>query len=593
MSARHEGDSGLNHAGDHGCGQALEQGNAFAQCGLEIQLAIHCAGGDACDMGPDARLIGQFVNAFLLDHRAVHIGEQELFATVCGGLDNEVDAEGLQAFPSLPAVFGHRLQREFRGNAGVQPSRIAPTPSVTQAFHRLAVQRGGGGVCQQGGDEHGGDPLVCDVFWRRRFLQLERRFRPIFPLVPDRAEEYVRRWDTPPQRGAYICEDNIMTTTTPAVRPANPRFSSGPCAKIPNYSLDMLADAPLGRSHRAAVGKSKLAEAIDLTAEILGLPEGYRVGIVPGSDTGAVEMAMWSLLGARPVEMLAWESFGEGWVTDAVKQLKLDATVRKAPYGEIVDLTEVDFDKDVVFTWNGTTSGARLPNGDAIPADRAGLTICDATSAAFAMDLPWDKLDVVTFSWQKVLGGEGAHGVMILSPRAVERLETYTPAWPMPKIFRMTKGGKLIEGIFKGETINTPSMLAVEDYLVSLKWAKAIGGQKALIARAEANAAAVAAFVNATPWIENLAARPEIASTTSVCLKFTDARITDGAAFAKAVAKRLEKAGVALDIGAYRDAPPGLRIWCGSTVETSDVEALMPWIDWAFQAEIAELAAAA
>jgi phosphoserine aminotransferase len=384
-----------------------------------------------------------------------------------------------------------------------------------------------------------------------------------------------------------------MTTTTPAVRPANPRFSSGPCAKIPNYSLDMLADAPLGRSHRAAVGKSKLAEAIDLTAEILGLPEGYRVGIVPGSDTGAVEMAMWSLLGARPVEMLAWESFGEGWVTDAVKQLKLDATVRKAPYGEIVDLAEVDFEKDVVFTWNGTTSGARLPNGDAIPADRAGLTICDATSAAFAMDLPWDKLDVVTFSWQKVLGGEGAHGVLILGPRAVERLETYTPAWPMPKIFRMTKGGKLIEGIFKGETINTPSMLAVEDYLVSLKWAKSIGGQKALIARADANAAAVAAFVNATPWIENLAVRPEIASTTSVCLKFTDARITDGAAFAKAVAKRLEKAGVALDIGAYRDAPPGLRIWCGSTVETSDVEALMPWIDWAFQAEIAELAAAA
>jgi phosphoserine aminotransferase len=384
-----------------------------------------------------------------------------------------------------------------------------------------------------------------------------------------------------------------MTTTTPAVRPANPRFSSGPCAKIPNYSLDMLADAPLGRSHRAAVGKSKLAEAIDLTAEILGLPEGYRVGIVPGSDTGAVEMAMWSLLGARPVEMLAWESFGEGWVTDAVKQLKLDATVRKAAYGEIVDLAEVDFDKDVVFTWNGTTSGVRLPNGDAIPADRAGLTICDATSAAFAMDLPWDKLDVVTFSWQKVLGGEGAHGVLILSPRAVERLETYTPAWPMPKIFRMTKGGKLIEGIFKGETINTPSMLAVEDYLVSLKWAKSLGGQKALIARAEANAAAVAAFVDATPWIENLAVRPEIASTTSVCLKFTDARITDGAAFAKAVAKRLEKAGVALDIGAYRDAPPGLRIWCGSTVETSDVAALMPWIDWAFQAEIAELAAAA
>ncbi len=380
-----------------------------------------------------------------------------------------------------------------------------------------------------------------------------------------------------------------MTGTTPAVRPANPRFSSGPCAKIPNYSLDMLADAPLGRSHRAAVGKSKLAEAIDLTAEILGLPEGYRVGIVPGSDTGAVEMAMWSMLGARPVEMLAWESFGEGWVTDVVKQLKLDAVVRKAPYGEIVDFAEVDFNKDVVFTWNGTTSGVRLPNGDAIPADRAGLTICDATSAAFAMNLPWEKLDVVTFSWQKVLGGEGAHGVIVLSPRAVERLESYTPAWPLPKIFRMTKGGKLIDGIFKGETINTPSMLAVEDYLVSLKWAKSIGGLKALIARADANAAEVAKFVNDNSWIENLAIDPATASTTSVCLKFVDSRITDGAAFAKAVAKRLEKEGVALDIGAYRDAPAGLRIWCGSTVETADVAALMPWIDWAFQSEIAAL----
>jgi phosphoserine aminotransferase len=377
-----------------------------------------------------------------------------------------------------------------------------------------------------------------------------------------------------------------MTGTTPAKRPANPRFSSGPCAKIPNYSLDMLADAPLGRSHRAAVGKSKLAEAIDLTAEILGLPEGYRVGIVPGSDTGAVEMAMWSLLGARPVEMLAWESFGEGWVTDVVKQLKLDAVVRKAPYGEIVDFADVDFDKDVVFTWNGTTSGVRLPNGNAIPANRDGLTICDATSAAFAMDLPWDKLDVVTFSWQKVLGGEGAHGVIVLSPRAVERLETYTPAWPLPKIFRMTSKGKLIEGIFKGETINTPSMLAVEDYLVSLKWAKSIGGLKALIARADANAKAVADFVAAHDWIENLAVDPVTASTTSVCLKFVDARITDGAAFAKAVAKRLEKEGVALDIGAYRDAPAGLRIWCGSTVETADVAALMPWLDWAFNAEI-------
>jgi phosphoserine aminotransferase len=373
----------------------------------------------------------------------------------------------------------------------------------------------------------------------------------------------------------------------PAARPENPRFSSGPCAKIPHYSLDMLSDAPLGRSHRAAVGKSKLAEAIELTRAVLGVPADYRIGIVPGSDTGAVEMAMWTLLGARPVEMLAWESFGEGWVTDAVKQLKLDATVRKADYGKIVDLAEVDFDKDVVFTWNGTTSGVRVPNGDAIPADRAGLTICDATSAAFAMDLPWDKLDVVTFSWQKVLGGEGAHGVLILSPRAVERLETYVPAWPLPKIFRMTKGGKLIEGIFKGETINTPSMLAVEDYLVALKWAQSLGGLSALIARADANAGAVRDFIADKDWIADLAEDPATASTTSVCLKFTDPTIKDGAAFAKAVAKRLEKEGVALDAGAYRDAPAGLRIWCGSTVETADVAALMPWIEWAYRAELA------
>ncbi|NBO21327.1 MAG: phosphoserine transaminase, partial [Rhodobacteraceae bacterium] len=336
--------------------------------------------------------------------------------------------------------------------------------------------------------------------------------------------------------------------TVPVTRPANPRFSSGPCAKIPNFSLDQLADAPLGRSHRAAVGKAKLKEAIDLTREILGVPADYRIGIVPGSDTGAVEMAMWTLLGARPVEMLAWESFGEGWVTDAVKQLKLDATVKKAAYGEIVDLASVDFDRDVVFTWNGTTSGVRLPDGRAIPENRAGLTICDATSAAFAMDLPWDKLDVVTFSWQKVLGGEGAHGMLILSPRAVERLETYTPAWPLPKIFRMTKGGKLIEGIFEGETINTPSMLAVEDYLVALKWAKSIGGLPALIARAAANAQVIWDFCAAHDWIANLAVDPATASTTSVCLKFTDPRITDGAAFAKAVAKRLEKADVALDV---------------------------------------------
>ena len=375
--------------------------------------------------------------------------------------------------------------------------------------------------------------------------------------------------------------------TTPAARPANPRFSSGPCAKIPGFSLDMLSDAPLGRSHRAAVGKSKLKEAIDLTREILGVPADYRIGIVPGSDTGAVEMAMWSLLGARPVEMLAWESFGEGWVTDVVKQLKLDATVKKAGYGEIVDFATVDFDRDVVFTWNGTTSGVRVPDGDKIPANRAGLTICDATSAAFAMDLPWDKLDVVTFSWQKVLGGEGAHGVLILSPRAVERLESYTPAWPLPKIFRMTKGGKLIEGIFVGETINTPSMMAVEDYLVALKWAQTVGGLKGLVARASANASAVWDFVAAKPWIANLAVDPATASTTSVCLKFTDDRIKDAAAFAKAVAKRLEKEGVALDIGAYRDAPAGLRIWCGSTIETADVQALLPWLEWAFEAEIA------
>ncbi|MEY4697906.1 MAG: hypothetical protein RIT14_2334 [Pseudomonadota bacterium] len=380
---------------------------------------------------------------------------------------------------------------------------------------------------------------------------------------------------------------------TPAQRPANPRFSSGPCAKIPGFTLDHLSDAPLGRSHRAAVGKAKLKEAIDLTRAVLGVPEDYRIGIVPGSDTGAVEMAMWTMLGARGVEMVAWESFGEGWVTDVIKQLKLEATVRRADYGQIVDFAEIDFDKDVVFTWNGTTSGVRLPSGDAIPANRAGLTICDATSAAFAMDLPWDKLDVVTFSWQKVLGGEGAHGVLILSPRAVERLETYVPAWPLPKIFRLTSKGKLIEGIFQGETINTPSMLAVEDYLIALKWAQSVGGLAGLIARARANAQVVWDFCAANPWLQNLAARPEIASTTSVCLKFADPRIIDGAAFAKAVAKRLEKAGVAYDIGAYRDAPAGLRIWCGSTVETADVAALMPWIDWAFHAELADTAKAA
>lgn len=378
-----------------------------------------------------------------------------------------------------------------------------------------------------------------------------------------------------------------MAIAQPASRPVNPRFSSGPCAKPPVFTLDKLADAPLGRSHRAAIGKAKLKAAIEETREILGVPADYRIGIVPASDTGAVEMALWSMLGARKATMLAWESFGSGWVTDVVKQLKIDAEVKEAGYGEIVDFATVDFDTDVVFTWNGTTSGVRVPNGDAIPADRAGLTICDATSAAFAMDLPWDKLDVITFSWQKVLGGEAAHGMLILSPRAVERLESYTPAWPLPKIFRMTKGGKLNEGIFKGETINTPSMLAVEDYLVALDWARSIGGLKGLISRADANAAAVAAFVETHDWIDFLATDPATRSNTSVCLKFSDARIKDGAAFAKAIAKRLETEEVGLDLGAYRDAPAGLRIWCGSTVETSDVEALLPWIEWAFEAEIA------
>lgn len=384
-----------------------------------------------------------------------------------------------------------------------------------------------------------------------------------------------------------------MALTTPATRPANPRFSSGPCAKPPVWTLDKLADAPLGRSHRAAIGKAKLAAAIDQTREILGVPADYRIGIVPASDTGAVEMAMWSLLGARPCTMVAWESFGAGWVSDVVKQLKLDATVLNADYGQIVDMGAVDYDTDVVFTWNGTTSGVKMPNGDMIPANRAGLTICDATSAAFAQDLPWDKLDVTTFSWQKVMGGEAAHGMLILSPRAVERLESYTPAWPLPKIFRMTKGGKLIEGIFKGETINTPSMLAVEDYLVALDWAKSIGGLTALMARANANAQAIFDFCASRDWIDNLAEDPATRSNTSVCLKFTDSRITDGAAFAKAVAKRLEGEGIALDIGAYRDAPAGLRIWCGATVETADIEAMLPWLDWAFETEIAALSAAA
>ena len=377
-----------------------------------------------------------------------------------------------------------------------------------------------------------------------------------------------------------------MPANVPATRPANPRFSSGPCTKPPNYALESLADAPLGRSHRAAVGKAKLKEIIDGTREILGIPTNYRIGIVPASDTGAMEMAMWSMLGQRPVEMLAWESFGAGWVTDVVTQLKLNATVHRAGYGQIVDLAQVDFDNDVVFTWNGTTSGVRIPNGDAIPLDRQGLTLCDATSAAFAMELPWAKLDVTTFSWQKVLGGEAAHGMLILGPRAVERLESYKPAWPLPKIFRLTKDGNLIEGIFEGTTINTPSMLAVEDFLQALNWARAAGGLSGLVARTVANSRVLETFCAAHDWIDYLAEDPLTRSTTSVCLKFIDSRITDSAAFASAVAMRLEAEGVAFDIGAHRDAPPGLRIWCGATVETSDLEALMPWLEWAFLIEI-------
>ena len=377
-----------------------------------------------------------------------------------------------------------------------------------------------------------------------------------------------------------------MAMTKPTARPTNPRFSSGPCAKPPVYDLTKLASAPLGRSHRAAPGKAKLLEAIETTRDILGVPADYKIGIVPASDTGAYEMAMWTMLGERPAEMVAWESFGSGWVTDAVKQLKIEHTVHTADYGQIVDMASLNYDNDVCFTWNGTTSGVRVPTGDVIPSDRKGLTLCDATSAAFAMDLPWDKLDVTTFSWQKVLGGEAAHGMLILSPRAVERLENYTPAWPLPKIFRLTKGGKLIDGIFKGETINTPSMLCVEDYLLALDWAKSVGGLQGLIARADANTAAIARFVEDHDWIDFLATDPATRSNTSVCLRFTDDRIADGAAFAKAVAKRLETEDVALDVGAYRDAPPGLRIWCGGTVETSDIEAMLPWLAWAFETEI-------
>lgn len=389
------------------------------------------------------------------------------------------------------------------------------------------------------------------------------------------------------------------TVTPPDVRPNNTHFSSGPCSKRPGWTLEALSDAPLGRSHRAKIGKAKLKQAIDLTREILDVPADYRIGIVPASDTGAVEMALWSLLGERGVDMLAWESFGAGWVTDVVKQLKLkDVRKFEADYGLLPNLAEVDFDRDVVFTWNGTTSGVRVPNADFIPADRKGLTICDATSAAFAQDMDFSKLDVVTFSWQKVLGGEGGHGMLILSPRAVERLESYVPAWPLPKIFRMTKGGKLIEGIFTGETINTPSMLCVEDYIDALNWAKSAGGLKALIARADANAKVIFDFVAANDWIENLAVDPATRSNTSVCLKIVDPAVAAldadaQAAFAKGIVSILEKEGVALDIGAYRDAPSGLRIWAGATIEEVDMKALMPWLSYAFETQKAALAKAA
>ena len=388
--------------------------------------------------------------------------------------------------------------------------------------------------------------------------------------------------------------------TTPAARPARAHFSSGPCAKRPGYSLSNLATSTLGRSHRAKLGKARLKLAIDLTREVLGVPADYKIGIVPASDTGAVEMALWSLLGARGVDLLAWESFGEGWVTDVVKQLKLaDARVIKSGYGELPDLTQVDAkSRDVVFTWNGTTSGVRVANADWIAADREGLTICDATSAAFAQDLDWKKLDVVTFSWQKALGGEAAHGVLVLSPRAVERLETYKPAWPLPKIFRLTSGGKLIAGIFEGETINTPSMLCVEDYIDALEWAKSIGGLKALMARSDASAKAIADWTKKAGWADFLAVDEKTRSNTSVCLKIVDADIVAKgpdavAAVAKGIVAALEKENVAYDIGAYRDAPPGLRIWCGATVDASDVVALTAWLDWAFAAEKAKLAKAA
>jgi phosphoserine aminotransferase len=389
----------------------------------------------------------------------------------------------------------------------------------------------------------------------------------------------------------------MNTLPTPAMRPARPEFSSGPCAKRPGWTPENLRNAVLGRSHRSKLGKARLKEAIDRTRAVLEVPDDFLIGIVAGSDTGAVEMALWSLLGPRPVQLLAFESFGKDWVTDVTKQLKLDAEVLDAPYGKLPDLTRVRKDADLVFTWNGTTSGVRVPNGDFIAADREGLTICDATSAAFAQALDWTKLDVVTFSWQKALGGEGAHGVLILGPRAVARLESHTPAWPMPKLFRMTKNGKVDLEIFAGATINTPSMLCVEDAIDALKWAETIGGLPEMQRRADSNLAILADWVAKTPWVEFLAEDAAARSNTSVCLKVIDPRVTSLSAdaqadFAKKLASVLEKEGVALDIGGYRDAPPGLRIWCGATVETSDLDALTPWLDWAFASVIADLQAA-
>jgi len=370
----------------------------------------------------------------------------------------------------------------------------------------------------------------------------------------------------------------IVLAAKPQTTPARPHFSSGPCAKPPGWSPQQLSTESLGRSHRSKIGKARLQYCIDLMRELLKLPDTHRIGIVPGSDTGAYEMAMWTMLGARPVTTMAWESFGEGWVTDAVKQLKLDPTIQRADYGLLPDLNAVDWSHDVLFTWNGTTSGVRVPNGDWIAADRAGLSFADATSAVFAYDLPWDKIDVATFSWQKVLGGEGAHGVLILGPRAVERLETYTPAWPLPKVFRLMAKGALAEGVFKGETINTPSMLAVEDAIFALEWGKSIGGAAGMIARSNANAAALDAIVQSRSWLGHLAADPATRSTTSVCLTVEGA----DEAFIKAFAGMLDKEGAAFDIAGYRDAPPGLRIWCGATVDTADIEALGPWLDWAY-----------